>query len=139
MNVKDFEDVEIPEGDMLQGIFDGQYGLIAKYHDIEKRRGAIVVDTTDFGNLDYRFTQWRIKDLAFRAIEELTEATNTLKNKPWKQSEVATDQTHFYEELADALHFFIELCITAGMTAEDLARIYHRKHAVNEFRQRSNY
>jgi hypothetical protein len=41
--------------------------------------------------------------------------------------------------LADALHFFVELCITAGMSAEDLARIYHRKHAVNKFRQRSNY
>jgi dUTPase. len=139
MNVTDFEEIEIPEGDMLQTIFDGQIELIAKYAEIEQGRGALVVPPEEFGNIDHRFVQWRIKDLAFRCIEEMTEATNTLKNKPWKQSEVATDQVHFYEELADALHFFIELCITAGMTAEDLARIYHRKHAVNKFRQRSNY
>ena len=67
------------------------------------------------------------------------EAMNVLKNKPWKQSEVTTDKVHFYEELGDTLHFFVELCITAGMTASDLARIYHRKHAVNEFRQESKY
>jgi dUTPase-like protein len=139
MNVTDFEDVEIPDGDLLQTIFDGQVELIAKYHDIEQSRGALVVEPAQFGEIDHRFVQWRIKDLAFRCIEEMTEATNTLKNKPWKQSEVPTDKVHFYEELADALHFFIELCITAGMTAEDLARIYHRKHAVNQFRQRSNY
>ena len=139
MNVTDFEEVEIPEGDMLQTIFDGQIELIARYHDIEKGRGALVIEPEEFGNIDHRFLQWRLKDLAYRTIEELSEATNTLKNKPWKQSEVSTDATHFYEEVADAFHFFIEFCITAGMTAEDLARIYHRKHAVNQFRQRSNY
>lgn len=139
MNVTDFEDVEIPEGDMLAGIFAAQWELLLKYHEIEKSRGALVVDHEQFGNIDHRFVQWRIKDLAYRCLEELSEATNTLKNKPWKQSEVTTDRVHFYEELADSLHFFIELCITAGMSADDLAKIYHRKHAVNEFRQRSNY
>jgi hypothetical protein len=139
MNVKDFEHVEIPEGDMLSGIFAGQTELMNKYHDIEKDRGFIVIDEPQYGDLDHRFVQYRIKDLNARAVEELYEAMNTLKNKPWKQSEVPTDALHFYEEVGDALHFFVEMCITAGMTAEDLARIYHRKHAVNEFRQRSNY
>jgi hypothetical protein len=55
-----------------------------------------------------------------------------------KQSEVITDSVHFYEELRDALHFFVQLC-TAGMGPEDLARIYHRKAAVNKFRQESRY
>jgi len=139
MNVTDFEHVEIPEGDMLQGLFDGQASLLPEYHRIEQERGFIVVPPEQFGQLDHRFVQSRIKDLKQRCDEELDEAMNTLKNKPWKQSEVHTDEVHFYEELADALHFFLELCITAGMTAEDLARVYHRKHAVNEFRQRSNY
>lgn len=139
MNVKDFEHIDIPEGDMLQGVFDAQNNLLPEYHRIEELRGALVVNPSQFGQLDYRFVQWRIKDLNARAIEELMEAMNCLKNKQWKQSEVETDKLHFYEELGDAFHFFIELCITAGMTAEDLARIYHRKHAVNEFRQESNY
>jgi phosphoribosyl-ATP pyrophosphohydrolase len=139
MNVKDFESIEIPEGDMLAMIFEGQQALITRYHDIEQLRGANVIDPENFGHLDNRFVQWRIKDLMQRCIEEMMEAANTLKNKPWKQSEVPTDQVHFYEEVADALHFFIEMCITAGMSAEDLARIYHRKHAVNLFRQESRY
>jgi hypothetical protein len=139
MNVLDFPDVELPDGDLLQSIFEGQKELIAKYAEIERGRGALVVSPDQFGNIDHRFVQWRIKDLAFRMIEELTEATNTLKNKPWKQSEVPTDKDHFYEELADSFHFFIELCITAGMDAEDLALMYLKKHAVNQFRQRSNY
>ena len=139
MNVNDFDDVEIPEGDMLAEIFAAQQLLIDKYHDIEQSRGALVVEPEMFGQIDHRFVQWRIKDLNSRAVEELFEAMNTLKNKQWKQSELATDKTHFYEELGDALHFFVELCITAGMTADDLARIYHRKNAVNQFRQRSKY
>jgi len=139
VNVKDFPEVELPEGDLLEGIFAGQYELIEKYHDIEQSRGALVIEPENFGEIDHRFVQWRIKDLAFRTIEELTEATNTLKQKPWKQSEVPTDQEHFYEELADALHFFVELLITAGMDAKGIALMYHRKHAVNKFRQRSNY
>ena len=139
MNVKDFEHIQIPDGDMLGMIFTAQAVLIERYHNIEKGRGAIVVEPQNYGKLDNRFLQWRLKDLAFRCIEELTEATNTLKNKPWKQSEVPTDAVHFYEEVADALHFFIEFCITAGMSAEDLARVYHRKHAVNQFRVESKY
>lgn len=139
MNVNDFEDVEIPEGDMLASIFAGQLELMEKYEPIERERGFITVQPEDFGQIDHRFVQYRIKDLNARAVEELYEAMNTLKNKPWKQSEVPTDKVHFYEEIGDALHFFVELCITAGMTAEDLARIYHRKHAVNKFRQRSQY
>jgi len=139
VNVNDFKDVEVPEGDMLEGIFKAQVSLMVKYHDIERERGAIVVEHEYFGDIDNRFVQWRIKDLSQRTVEELMEAMNVLKNKPWKQSEVATDKVHFYEELGDTLHFFLELCITAGMTPTDLAQIYHRKHAVNQFRQESKY
>lgn len=139
MNVLDFPDVKIPEGDLLRLIFARQVELMVQYHDIEKERGALVVDHEDFGEIDHRFVQWRIKDLNARSIEELMEAMNCLKNKQWKQSEVATDKVHFYEELADAFHFFVELCITAGMDAEDLALMYLKKAEVNSFRQRSKY
>jgi hypothetical protein len=139
LNVHDFEHIQIPEGDMLEGIFTHQQALMEKYHDIERERGALVVDPEQFGKIDNRFVQWRIKTLNADAIEELMEAMNTLKNKRWKVSEVSTDQIHFFEELGDAVHFLVELMITAGMSAKDLARIYHRKAAVNEFRQRSAY
>jgi len=139
VNVNDFEDVEIPEGDMLAGIFAQQLELMKEYEHIESERGFITIPPEQFGDLDHRFVQYRIKDVNARAVEELYEAMNCLKNKPWKQSEVPTDTTHFYEELADAVHFLVEMFITAGLTAEDLARMYHRKHAVNKFRQESKY
>lgn len=143
MNILDVNDVDlesIEEGsDLLRTIFEYQEQLMKKYHDIESKRGALVIDPDQFGNIDHRFVQWRIKDLAYRCVEELSEATNCLKNKPWKVSEVDTDKDHFYEELADAFHFFIELCITAGMDAEDLALLYLKKNAVNKFRQRTDY
>jgi hypothetical protein len=123
----------------LQLIFDRQRDLMETYHGIEQRNGALVVEPAHFGNLDARVVQWRIKDMAYRCIEELSEATNTLKNKPWKNDEVATDKDHFYEELADAFHFFVELCITAGLDASDLFKLYFLKSEVNKFRQRSNY
>ena len=139
MNVLDFPDTEIPDGDLLKAIFDRQHELIDKYHDIEQARGALVIVPAAYGQLDHRFVQWRIKDLMQRCIEEMMEAANTLKNKQWKQSEVPTDKPHFYEEIADAFHFFVEMCITAGMDAEDLALMYLKKSEVNKFRQRSNY
>lgn len=139
VNIKDYENVQIPEGDMLEGIFDGQEELIEKYEKIEADRGFITVPKEMRGQLDHRFVQFRIKDLMQRTIEEMMEAANTLKNKPWKQTETATDVVHFNEEVADALHFFVELCVTAGISARDLALLYHRKHAVNQFRQESKY
>lgn len=139
MNVLDFPDTEIPEGDLLKAIFERQKELMLKYHDIEERRGALVVAPDQYGNIDHRFVQWRIKDLMQRTIEEMMEAANCLKNKPWKQSELATDKVHFYEEIADAVHFLVEMCITSGMDAEDFALMYLKKAEVNKFRQRSNY
>lgn len=138
MNIKDYQALN-PEGDKLTSLFNKQWELIEKYHDIETERGALTIPPDAFGQLDYRRVQWRLKDLAYRVVEELSEATNCLKNKPWKQSEVTTDQEHFYEEVADALHFFVEFCITAGLDADKLYALYTRKHQVNEFRQESNY
>ena len=125
--------------DLLATIFEGQRVLMYKYHSIEEANGCIVVDEDLWGEIDDRNVQMRIKDLNARSIEELMEAMNCFKNKPWKNSFVATDRDHFYEELADALHFFIELCITAGLTADSLFTLYFQKHAVNRFRQDSNY
>jgi hypothetical protein len=109
------------------------------YEEIEQRNGAVVVEARSFGVVDAREVQIRMKDLAYRVVEELSEATNTLKNKPWKQTFVATDVPHFHEELADAFHFFVELLITAGISAEDLFKLYFLKNAVNQFRQESKY
>jgi hypothetical protein len=137
MNIKDIEQVVIPEGDKLDGIFVGQQKLMDKYHHIEVGNGIYApVPPLD---LHSTLHQARLKDLAFRIITEIIEATECLKNKPWKQTHIKTDVDHFYEEVSDALHFFVEFCINAGITSEMLCKLYHLKHQVNEFRQRSQY
>jgi dimeric dUTPase (all-alpha-NTP-PPase superfamily) len=125
--------------DGLVAVFARQKELMEKYHFIEEENGAQVPDALSHGNLDYRLIQYRIKEMAYRVIEELSEATNCLKNKPWKQDAVLTDKDHFYEELADAFHFFVELCIIAGLNAEEFMNLYFKKSEVNKFRQRSGY
>lgn len=138
MNTKDIE-IEAPsEGDMLGNIFSRQTELMTHYHEIEKKNGLLQYEKLPI-DLHDRHGQARLRELIRRTTDELSEASHTLKNSPWKQSHVLTDVDHFYEEIADAFHFFIEFCISAGMTAEDLYSIYFKKSEVNRFRQKSEY
>jgi len=137
MNIKDVNNVELPEGDLLKAIFKRQRELEEKYQPIEKANGAhcpdIPLDMHTFEG------QERVRLLIYRITEELYEAGNCLRNKAWKNSQVATDRTHFLEELSDVVHFMIQLFIELGLDAEAFTLIYFRKSIVNQFRQRSNY
>ena len=137
MNVNDAEKEQI-SGDKLDAIFARQRELMEKYHDIEKAKGLLQTEDIPV-NIDDHLGQARLKDFAWRVTEELGEAMNCLKNKPWKQTQMETDRTHYEEEIIDALHFFIELCILSGFDAESLTDMYLAKSQVNKFRQRSKY
>lgn len=131
------------DGCRLRAIFARQSDLETQYHPLEEKNvghplphpfGVLATDIDDPAR------QRRIKEIGMRMIEELTEATNTLKNgKPWKSSHVKTDTDHFVEEIADSLHFFVELCLCAGITVEMLFQTYMDKSRVNQFRQDTNY
>jgi len=138
MNINDIEK-EIPEvPDMLKALFDFQWKLMLRYYEIEEQNRLL--QTRDIPvNMDDLHGQARLKDIAWRITEELGEAMNCLKNKPWKQTPMPTDLDHFYEELADFLHFTLELFITAGLDAKKLFALYFLKMNVNEFRQLSGY
>lgn len=138
MNIKDVEVIEKTNGDMLEEIFEGQKKLMEKYHIIEKEIGLLQTEDVPV-NLQSHLGQARLKDFAWRITEEIGEAMSCLKNKPWKKTQMETDVTHYYEELADAFHFFVELCLLSGISAKDLHELYFKKHAVNCFRQRSEY
>jgi len=115
-------------------IFEGQRHLMAKYHPIEKKHGSPVVSSDMEGNLDNRQVQERIHELFGFLVRELAEAMQELKLKPWKVEEKPTDREAFINEMGDAFHFFVEMCITAGMTDEDLHRAYFRMHQKNNQR-----
>lgn len=140
MNIKDIaEKMEVPKvDDKLEAMFKMQGELIEKYLPIEEKAGFLHIEGVPV-DIDDPAGQDRMKETAWRIVEELGEAMNCLKNKPWKQSPLATDQLHFYEELADFFHFSIELFIEAGLDANKLFRLYFLKGQVNKFRQESGY
>lgn len=107
VNVKDF-DIEVPPGDMLKTIFDHQRQLMIKYHPIETANVGHWIPSAEHSPYDLqdRACQLQIKSFAWRITEELTEATLALDEE---------DRTHYLEELIDALHFSVELCIMSGL------------------------
>lgn len=74
-----------------------------------------------------------------RFIEQLAMMCNCLKNKPWKQSMMKTDQGAFYKRLTDVWVCYITILVVSGMDADSIATTYLKKSQVNIFRQRSNY
>lgn len=127
----------VSEGDKLDLIFEIQMRLKKKYDEIESKKGLYVpsfpLDVNNTMNQEY------LKSLSYRVVSELVEATECLKNKAWKQSEVLTDVDHLKEELADALHFFIEFCIVLGISPDELFELYFKKSEVNKWRQQTKY
>lgn len=136
MNVKDVELVKV-EGDMLKAMFARQHELELKYKEIESKNLGIPMPLR--AEIDNPLHQYLIKDLMWRIVEELGEAANCLKNKPWKNTHMPTDEEHFMEEIADSMHFFIQLLLFLGLDAEEACLLYFKKSEVNKFRQRSNY
>lgn len=131
---------EIPHhDDRLAALFVSQRSLMEKYHDIEGRNGSAVVPLELEGNLDSRKVQARLHELYGYLMRELSEAMAELKNKPWKRTEELTIGANFVEEVGDALHFFVEFCLTAGIGPDELFRVYQRTQQKNEERQASGY
>jgi len=114
VNVYDYYDEsrEI-EGDMLEAMFLRQRELMEKYHHIEKDNGLLLDEEVPVDIHD-KFGQARIKDFAWRTTEELGEALEGFEGND------GFNETHFREEISDALHFLIELSILAGLGPEDL-------------------
>ena len=69
----------------------------------------------------------------------LSVARNYLKNKPWKQTGVMTDEQRYQEEVVIAFLELLGYFRYIGFTAESLLQLRYKKHLVCEFRIRSHY
>lgn len=104
MNITHAVDEEVV-GDKLEAIFNRQRELMEKYHDIELRSGLMQTEDCPV-NLDDKRGQARIKDFAWRVMEEVGEALDAYEQN---------DMVHFKEELIDGLHFLTELTILSDI------------------------
>jgi hypothetical protein len=118
---------------MLRDIFVRQKTLMRKLIDADKLPEYPVDITSKYG-------QRQIKELTFAMIEELTEGTYILKNRPHRFTDQQdVDFAHFREELGDALAYFIEILVFANITPEDLYAEYCRKNAIVQKRITDGY
>lgn len=86
-----------------------------------------------------RHGQGEMLDCYWQVVYELGIAMNFLRNKPWKQSQVPTDEARFRAQLLKAFHTLKNLFADVGLTWEEAFAFYFRKSEVNKFRQRSQY
>ncbi len=138
------------EGDKLDRIFSAQRDLMTGYKTIaEGHYSKIFKQDVKFSdevfeggehNIHTKEGNYLIRDMLNATVQEIGEAVQVLKNwKAWKQTEMPSDADHFKEELIDALHFFVEALILAGLTPETIYDLYFKKNEVNHFRQESKY
>lgn len=66
-------------------------------------------------------------------------ARNALKNKPWKQTQMLSDNQVFKHAMAEAYHELVALCRLSGMTEKNFLAIYWAKNQINKFRIASRY
>lgn len=64
---------------------------------------------------------------------------NCLKMKPWKQTDVLTDELLFDKLLINAIQAYLDLCSVVDLDKAKLYEMYMRKSEVNLFRIRSKY
>lgn len=112
VNIEDVKEVEQTEECRLEQIFQRQHELMEKYGPIEERNGVgrAVAQGADFDLDDPRW-QYLLKDFAWRTTEEIGEALDA-----WSCREF----DHAREEVADGLHFLVELLLITGMDPDDL-------------------
>jgi dimeric dUTPase (all-alpha-NTP-PPase superfamily) len=72
-------------------------------------------------------------------IHECCELDNELNWKPWKNpADLAANREHRLMEMADILHFVLQLALDQGFSADDLYAAYLKKNAENRSRQTSH-
>ena len=82
--------------------------------------------------LSYKYMMW---DVTYH----LNIARNFLKNKPWKQSQMMTNEGAYQEEIVKAFILMMGLFLAMGISPENLYFLYFKKNRVNKFRIESKY
>jgi NTP pyrophosphatase (non-canonical NTP hydrolase) len=127
--------------DMLKTLFAQQEALMHRVWDKEIASGlSVITSPSEWGQLDNRRIQGRIHETFGHIVRELSEAMAHLDgSKSWKLSPRAVNREAFREEVADVVHFFLELCILAGIDGESLFIEYFGKSRENFNRVENNY
>ncbi len=104
-----------------------------KLDQIFQMQAALNAEIRATRRLDYSPSEWIQKE-TLAMLSELAELLDEVNFKWWK-NEKPIDRSLVKGELIDILHFFISMCLDAGLTAEDLHARYIAKNQENFDRQ----
>ncbi len=121
------ENANSARADLLRDIFARQASLAEFYRSVRPDG----------------FYSWQPRDRCAtwtRAIvHECCELDNELGWKPWKNGpDLASNRDARLDETADILHFFVQLALDQGFSADELYDAYVRKNAENRRRQQED-
>jgi len=83
--------------------------------------------------------QNKIREIVFWMVNEAFEMCEWMQYKPWRKNPPEFNENKFKEEVADILHFFLELCIMCDIDDEYLFELYNKKLEKNYKRQEEDY
>lgn len=86
------------------------------------------------GEEKIQFIHWNVTAL----VDELHEALGEVGWKPWAKSR-HINENEYKNELIDALHFLMNLCIVVNMDGDEVAERYKAKRLKNAQRQVEGY
>jgi len=114
--------------------------IFQKQIELQERLGNIYkINSSD--SMKQKFINQMILAIQEEAIEIMRESA--YKNPDyvefgWKKGQTS-DNEKFKDEIADLLHFLVNLCIVSDMDAEELFNRYTGKNKENHERQDNNY
>lgn len=104
-----------------------------KLDDIFALQAQLNTEIREKRQLSFTSAEW-IQKLTLATLSELSELLEEVRFKWWKNPQ-PVDEVRVKEELVDILHFFISMCLDAGMAPDELHRMYLEKHQENLDRQ----
>jgi len=78
-----------------------------------------------------------IREVILCATDELHEVLAEVHWKPWKDKRGIKNKAKYREEMADVLHFILDLYLAAGLTGADIVADYTAKNRENLARNSS--
>jgi NTP pyrophosphatase (non-canonical NTP hydrolase) len=114
--------------------------IFQKQIELQERLGNIYkINSSD--SMKQKFINQMILAIQEEAIEIMRESA--YKNPDyvefgWKKGQTS-DNEKFKDEIADLLHFLVNLCIVSDMDAEELFNRFYYKNKENHERQDNNY
>lgn len=92
----------------------------------------------DISDMDPRERMDYIRTQVLGLLDEAHEVLGETGWKPWAKSNHINTEA-FHSEMVDVWHFFLNLMLVSGMTADDLYKGYMHKQEVNRQRQHDGY